>query len=148
MPDRYQQRVAERVPDRVVKFGQHGINIGKNHQIKSDGDHENITQNHIQTVFTGHLPGKIQIKQQNSAHNQHNQVDDDALTEILFERVKESPDNIRFFVARHFQCHIEHGSDGRADGDYRNTADDTENIENHQISHSSHKSKKLVVRVE
>ena len=85
------------------------------------------------------LNGRIikdqKVSQQKRDHQKQDQPDDGCLLKILFKGFKKSFCNVAFLIPDQLQGHIIKRSQGSADGNYRNAADQSQNIQPDQICH-------------
>ena len=100
------------------------------------------------TGTSRHIFGNIQIQIKNRTNGDHDQINNCRLFEIIFKRFKKAPNNISFLIPNHLQCHIIHSRNRCSGSNDRNTADQTDDIQNTQICHLIHKCKKLIVHTE
>ena len=75
-------------------------------------------------------------------------MDNRRLFEILPERFEKASEYISLLISYHFQRHIIKSCNGSPRSNNRNTADQTDQVQNAEIRHLSHKNKKFIIHAE
>ena len=146
MADGHQECIYKGILDGIKKFGKDRINVQKDHRIDQCKCNEQTEKSFVHSSASG--SGDPKIDKQNSSGEEHDDIDDGRLFEVLFERTEKAAGNIRFFVSCQLQCDIVDSCYGGACGDNRNTAEDAQKIQKKQVCYASHEHEEFVVHVE
>ena len=146
MTDGHQKCVGKGVLDGVVKFGKYRVDVHEKHQVNHQDHHEDHQEYLAKGACCAAADADVNGKE--NCGSKHDQIDDDALLQILLKGFEKAAYNVGFFIAYHLHCDIEHGRNGRADCNNWDTADDAQNIQNDKICYSAHKGEKFVIHVE
>ena len=100
MADGHQECIYKGILDGIKKFGKDRINVQKDHRIDQCKCNEQTEKSFVHSSASG--SGDPKIDKQNSSGEEHDDIDDGRLFEVLFEGVEKAAGNIGFLVS----CHL------------------------------------------
>ena len=141
-----QERVPEGIFYSVVKSGQNRENI-KAGQQQEEGYDKQHRFHDLCTVSCHHHQCHPPVHCDDRKDNEHDQPDDRRLLKILFKGLKISFYDIRVIPSRHFDRHIIQCRNRRSCRKNRNTADDCQHVQDHQVGNLAQKDHDRAVQV-